>query len=135
MSSLSRRAGRPHIASILVKNHFNDLPSRIAFEVELRIDDFVKELILGVQRRENRLADHSAIGCVVQLRQCIAKESEARVGIFIESARIARQFVSREKSLQLFRIVVGIGIGRVARHESWMAAAANRNAARRDRRV
>jgi hypothetical protein len=51
VSLLSRHAGRPDIAPVLVQNHCDDLPSRIAYEGELRIDDLVKELILGV--REN----------------------------------------------------------------------------------
>jgi hypothetical protein len=33
----------------LVQNHRNDLSARIAFEVELRVDDLVKELVLGAR--------------------------------------------------------------------------------------
>lgn len=48
-SSLSRHAGRPDIASVLVQNHRNDLSSRVAFEVELRVDNLEKELVLGAR--------------------------------------------------------------------------------------
>src|SRR5260370_11481391 len=52
MSSLSRHAGRPHIETVLVQNHHNDLSTRIALEVESRIDNLVKKLVLGA--REDR---------------------------------------------------------------------------------
>ena len=39
--------GCPHIVSGLVQNHRDDLFVSIAFEIELRVDDFVKELVLG----------------------------------------------------------------------------------------
>jgi hypothetical protein len=35
---LGRHAVRPHIASVLVQDHGNDLSADVAFEVELRID-------------------------------------------------------------------------------------------------
>src|SRR5712664_2910688 len=46
-SPLIRDAGRPHIMSVLVQNHGNDLSDRVACEVELRVDNLVKELVLG----------------------------------------------------------------------------------------
>jgi hypothetical protein len=42
-------ARRPHIASVLVQNHPDDLPALIAFEVELHIDNLIKELVLGAR--------------------------------------------------------------------------------------
>ena len=42
-------AGRPHIASVLVQNHPDDLPALVAFEVELRVDNLVKELVLDAR--------------------------------------------------------------------------------------
>src|SRR5712671_6390733 len=48
-SSLSRHAGRPHIASVLVQNHCNDLSAGVALEVELRLDNLVKELVRGAR--------------------------------------------------------------------------------------
>src|SRR3979411_2730581 len=47
-----RHAGCAHIASALVQNHRDDLVARAAFEVELRVDDLVKERVLGA--REDR---------------------------------------------------------------------------------
>jgi hypothetical protein len=47
MSSLSRDAARPHIASILLQNHGNDVSAWIVREVELRIDHLEKELVFG----------------------------------------------------------------------------------------
>jgi hypothetical protein len=44
---LARHAARPHIASVLVQDHCNDLSAHVAFEVELRVDHLVKEIILG----------------------------------------------------------------------------------------
>src|SRR5262249_14573482 len=49
MSSLRGHAGRPHIAAVLVQNHRNDPADRVAFEIELRVDDLVKELVLGAR--------------------------------------------------------------------------------------
>jgi hypothetical protein len=48
-STFSGHAGRPDIASVLVQNHCNDLSFRVALEVELRVDNLVKELVLGVR--------------------------------------------------------------------------------------
>jgi hypothetical protein len=69
------------------------------------------------ERLENLFVDHGAIGCVLQLRQRVAEESETQIGVFVSSARIARQLVFCEKCLQLRRVVVGVGIGRVFRHD------------------
>jgi hypothetical protein len=49
MSSLIRDAGRPDIASVFVQNHRDDLSVPIAFEVELRVTNFEKELVLGAR--------------------------------------------------------------------------------------
>jgi hypothetical protein len=43
----SRHPGPSHIATILVQDHCNDLFIRVAFEFELRIDNLVKEVVLG----------------------------------------------------------------------------------------
>src|SRR5258708_8436833 len=48
-SPLSRHAGRRHVAAVLVQNHRNDLSARVAFEVELRVDNPVKELVRGAR--------------------------------------------------------------------------------------
>jgi hypothetical protein len=47
MSLLRRHARCPHVASVLVQNRRDDLSAPIAFKVELRVDDLVKELVLG----------------------------------------------------------------------------------------
>jgi hypothetical protein len=52
MSSLGRYPRRPYIACVLVKNHRDDLSARVAFEVELRLDNLEKELVFGA--REDR---------------------------------------------------------------------------------
>jgi hypothetical protein len=52
MSSSARQAGSPHVAAVLMQNHSDDLSFRIAFEVELRVDNLVKELVPGA--RKNR---------------------------------------------------------------------------------
>jgi hypothetical protein len=44
---LGRSAARAHIASVLVQDHSNDLSAHVAFEVELRVDHLVKEIVLG----------------------------------------------------------------------------------------
>ena len=51
-SLLSRHAGRPHIASVLVQDHRNDFSAPVALEVESRVDNLVKELVLSA--REDR---------------------------------------------------------------------------------
>jgi hypothetical protein len=72
------------------------------------------------ERRENLFPDHGAIGFVLRLRQRIAQQPEAQIGVFVGRARIARQLVFRKKSFQLRRIVVSVGIGRVLRqHVGW----------------
>jgi len=48
ISSVCRYARRPHITSVLMQNHRNDLSARVAFEVQLRVDNLVEELVLGV---------------------------------------------------------------------------------------
>ena len=42
-------AERRRIAPVLAQKHCNDLPSRVAYEVELRVDDPVKELIFRIR--------------------------------------------------------------------------------------
>jgi len=49
-SSLGRHAGRSHIAFVLVQNHRNDLSARIALEVQLRVDNLVKEFVPGARK-------------------------------------------------------------------------------------
>jgi hypothetical protein len=48
ISSVCYYARRPHITSVLMQNHRNDLSARAAFEVQLRVDNLVEELVLGV---------------------------------------------------------------------------------------
>jgi len=48
-SSLSRHAGRPQIASVLVQDHGNDLSARVKFEVEVRVDILEKEPVLDTR--------------------------------------------------------------------------------------
>src|SRR3954470_21354329 len=52
-SSSRRHSGRPHIPSVLVQDHRNDLPGPVALEVEFRVDDLVKKLVLVA--RKNRV--------------------------------------------------------------------------------
>jgi len=49
MLSLSRHAGRPHIAPVLVQHHRNDLFARVAFKIDLRVDILVRKLVLGAR--------------------------------------------------------------------------------------
>src|ERR1700704_905101 len=39
ISPVCRYARRPHITSVLMQNHRNDLSARVAFEVQLRVDN------------------------------------------------------------------------------------------------
>jgi hypothetical protein len=50
MSLLRRHARRPDIASVLMQNYRGDLSARVAFEVELRVNNLEKELILGARK-------------------------------------------------------------------------------------
>src|SRR5258708_5863932 len=48
-SSLSGHAGRPRVEAVLVQNHRNDLSAHVALEGQLRVDNLVKELVLGAR--------------------------------------------------------------------------------------
>src|SRR5262245_54604358 len=84
---------------------------------------------------ENLLLGHGAVGCVVQLCQRIAQETKAQIGVFVSSVGIAPQLVSGEKGLQLRRIMIGEGIGRILQLEIGWHPRQTRNAASRARRV
>jgi hypothetical protein len=46
----------------LVQNHRNDLSARVVFEVELRVDDLQKELVIGARKdREGGLPQSAAV--------------------------------------------------------------------------
>jgi hypothetical protein len=47
MSLLGRYPRRPCVACVLVKNHRDDLSVRVAFEIELRVENFEKKLVFG----------------------------------------------------------------------------------------
>jgi hypothetical protein len=83
MLSLSRHPGYSDIASVLVQNHRNDLSGRIALEVDLRINNLEKELVLGA-RKEGEGSLPGDLGF-----EMIALEPEIDDGAGIELAEVA----------------------------------------------